>query len=97
MRLRRSHRRNVILLSTRAESGPRRRGSPAGRRFRFVRTGALLTVIGVLRLARMARTRWRISLGLCGVLLEVLGHSVFTGPAGGAAGLLGLASSWSPR
>ena len=90
MRLRRSHRRNVILFSTRAESVP---GARLARRprFRFVRTGALLTVIGALRLARMARTRWRISLGLCGVLLEVLGHSVFTGQARGAAGLLGLA------
>ena len=56
-----------------------------------MRTGALLTVVGVLRLARLARYRWRLSLGLAGVLLEVLGHSVFTGPARGAADLLGLA------
>lgn len=55
-----------------------------------MRTGALLTVINVLRLARIARCRWRISLGLCGVLLEVLGHVAFVGPAGGAADLLGL-------
>src|SRR6266699_3580526 len=60
------------------------------RRFRFMRTGALLTVIGLMRLVRVARVRWRISLGLCGVLLEVLGHSVFSGPARGAADLLGL-------
>ncbi len=57
-----------------------------------MRTGALLTVIGVMRLAQIARSHWRISLGLSGVLLEVLGHSLFTGPAMGAAGLLGLAA-----
>ena len=60
------------------------------RRFRFARTGALLAAVGALRLARMARARWRISLTCCGVLLEVLGHSVLAGPARGAADLLGL-------
>ena len=56
-----------------------------------MRTGALLTVVGVLRLTQLARCRWRLSLGLAGVLLEVLGHSVFAGSARGATGLLGLA------
>jgi hypothetical protein len=56
-----------------------------------MRTGALLAVVGALRLAQLARCRWRLSLGLAGVLLEVLGHSVFAGPARGAADLLGLA------
>ncbi len=56
-----------------------------------MRTGALLTVIGVIRLAQAARRRWRLSLSLAGVLLEFLGHSVLTGPARGAADLLGLA------
>jgi hypothetical protein len=55
-----------------------------------MRTGGLLMVIGVMRLAQIARSRWRISLALCGVLLEVMGHFVFTGPARGAADLLGL-------
>jgi hypothetical protein len=55
-----------------------------------MRTGAMLTIIGVLRLARTARSRWRISLVLCGVLLEVLGHTVCTGVTRGAADLLGL-------
>ena len=55
-----------------------------------MRTGALLTVIGVMRLARTARARWRISLVLGGVLLEVLGHCVFSGPVRGTADLLGL-------
>lgn len=93
MRLRRSRRRNLILLSTRPV--PASAVQPSARlarrrRFRFMRTGALLTVIGLMRLVRMARVRWRISLGLCGVLLEVLGHSVLDGPARGAADLLGL-------
>jgi hypothetical protein len=94
MRLRRSRRRNLILLSTRPvpASGVQQTARLARRRrrFRFMRTGALLTVIGLMRLVQMARVRWRISLGLCGVLLEVLGHSVFSGPARGAADLLGL-------
>ena len=60
------------------------------RRFPFIRTSALLTVIGVMRLAQIARAYWRTSLALSGVLLEILGHSVFTGPARGAADLLGL-------
>jgi hypothetical protein len=93
MRVRGSRRRNLILLSTRPvpAAGVRRTaGLGRRRRFRFMRTGALLTVIGLVRLVRVARVRWRISLGLCGALLGVLGHSVFTGPARGAADLLGL-------
>jgi hypothetical protein len=93
MRLRRSRRRNLILLSTRPgpASGVQQSARLARRRrFRFMRTGALLTIIGLMRLVRVARVRWRISLGLCGVLLEILGHSVFGGPPRGAADLLGL-------
>ena len=93
MRLRRSRRRNLTVLSTRGApaSGIRPAARLARRRrFRFVRTGLLLAVVGVIRLARTARIRWRISLGLGGVLLEVLGHSVLAGPARGAADLLGL-------
>ncbi len=93
MRLRRSRRRNLILLSTRAApaSGIQPAARPAcRRRFRFARTGMLLAVVGVVRLVRTARVRWRISLGFFGLLLEVLGHSVLSGPARGAAGLLGL-------
>ena len=93
MRLHRSRRRNLILLSTRAVPSARVRDTARlarRRRLRLIRTGALLTVISVMRLAQIARSHWRVSLGLCGVLLEVLGHSVLTGPARGAAGLLGL-------
>ena len=92
-RLHRSRRRNLILLSTRAvpSAGVRDTARPARRRrLRLIRTGALFTVIGVMRLAQIARSHWRVSLGLCGVLLEVLGHSVLAGPARGAADLLGL-------
>ena len=92
MRLCRSRRRPLILLSTRPGPGVRPGARIARRRrFRFVRTGMLLAAIGALRLARTARARWRISLACCGVLLEVLGHSVLAGPARGVAGLLGLA------
>jgi hypothetical protein len=94
MRLRRSRRRNLILLSSRDVSphgiGPIAR-SGRRRRFRILRTGALLTVMGAVRLAQLARYRWRLSVGLAGVLLEVVGHSALTGPARGAADLLGLA------
>ena len=91
MRLRRSRRRPRTLLSTRPVPGVQPGSRIARRRrFRFARTGVLLAAIGVLRLARTARVRWRISLACCGVLLEVLGHSVLAGPARGAADLLGL-------
>jgi hypothetical protein len=91
MRLRRSRRRTLTLLSTRPVPGVQPGARIARRRrFRFARTGALLAAVGALRLARMARARWRISLSCCGVLLEVLGHSVLAGPARGAADLLGL-------
>ena len=95
MRLRRSRRRNLVLLSTRplASSSVRPAARLARRRrFPFIRTSALLTVIGVMRLAQIARAYWRTSVGLSGVLLEILGHSLFTGPARGAAELLGLAA-----
>jgi hypothetical protein len=90
MRFRRSRHRNLVLLSTRAVPplAPWHRMRPARRRrFRAMRTGFLLAVIGVTRLARAARAHWRVSLGLAGLLLEILGHSVLPGPVG-FAGLL---------
>ena len=93
MRIRRSRRRNLILLSTRLvpPSGVRQTARlTRRRRYRFMRTGALLMVMGIVWLAQIARSRWRISLTLAGVLLEVLAHVVFTGPARGVADLLGL-------
>jgi len=94
MRFRRSRRRNLILLSTRAVPPlvPRQAVRPVRRRrLRFARTGALLAVIGAVRAVQAVRTHWRVSLGLGGLLLEILGHSVLTGPARGTADLLGLA------
>jgi hypothetical protein len=93
MRLRRSRRGNLILLSTRPVPPPDLRRSARfarRRRFRLVRTGTLLMVIGVMRLARLARSRWRISIGISGALLEILGHVAFTGPARHTVDLLGL-------
>ncbi len=94
MRLR-SRRRNLVILSTRAipsgNFGARERARPARRRrFRFMRTGVLLAVIGVMRLAQIMRFHWRISLGLSGALLEVLGLTVLTGEARAPADLIGL-------
>ena len=93
MRLRRSRRGNLVLLSTRPVPPPDLRRSARfarRRRFRLVRIGALLMVIGIMRLAGLARSRWRISVGISGALLEVLGHVAFTGQAMAAADLLGL-------
>jgi hypothetical protein len=64
MRLR-AHRRNLVAWSPSA--GPADRyGAPGLTRLartrrihRFIRTGALLTVIGLGRLARAVRPRWR--------------------------------------
>ncbi len=93
MRLRRRRRGNLTVLSTwpvRASGVPPAARPARRRRFRFARTGMLLAIIGVARMARMARVRWRITLGFCGILLEILGHWVLGGPARGAADLLGL-------
>jgi hypothetical protein len=90
MRFRRSRRRNLVLLSTRGVPplALRHRMRPARRRrFGAMRTGFLLAVIGVTRLVRAARAHWRVSLGLAGLLLEILGHSVLPAPVG-FAGLL---------
>jgi hypothetical protein len=94
MRFRRSRRRPLVLLSTRAAPPLIRRPGmrPARRRrFRPVRAGMLLAVLGGMRLARAARQHWRISLGLGGLLLEILGHVALAGQVRSAADLLGLA------
>lgn len=62
----RLHRRNLVIWST--SVGPADRyGAPRltrparTRRIpRCIRTGALLVVIGLMRLARMVRTRWKV-------------------------------------
>ena len=92
MRLR-PRRRNLVVWSSSAtsagtSSGARRMRPSRARRMRWwLRTGALLMVIGVLRLGRTARSRWEpLSLGL-GVLLTAIG---FLLPAVAGAYLLGL-------
>ncbi len=95
MRLR-SRRRTLVAWSSSAVPAVRsgRLGRPRGgrpgraRRIRWwLRTGALLVVIGVLRLTRTARTRWEPLSLLAGALLMVTG---FVLPAASGAYLLGL-------
>jgi hypothetical protein len=94
MRLR-PHRRNLVVWNSSAVpagwSGgmwsPRRARPPRIRRIRWwLRTGALLMVIGVRRIARTARARWEPVALLVGILLMVIG---FLLPAAGAF-MLGL-------
>lgn len=79
MRLR-PRRGNLVVWSSSAaphgkswgRSGPRPRRA---RRIRWwLRTGALLAVVGVLRLARTTRARWEPLCLLAGVLLMAVGY-----------------------
>jgi hypothetical protein len=78
MRLR-SHRRNLVVWSSSAAPASRSgdRGGTRlarGRRIRWwLRTGALLTVIDVMRLARIMWARRRSAFLLTGTLLTVIG------------------------
>ena len=62
----RLHRRNLVIWSTSVGPADRYRAPrltrPARTRRipRCIRTGALLVVIGLMRLARMVRTRWQV-------------------------------------
>ena len=94
MRLR-PHRRNLVVWSSSAVPAGRFRGPGRPRRARprrarrirwWLRTGALLMIIGTLRLARTARARWEPLSLLAGALLTVTGLML---PAAGAF-LLGL-------
>jgi hypothetical protein len=82
MRLR-AHRRNLVVWSPSAvpagRYGPPRLTRPARTRriHRFIRTGVLLMVIGLMRLARAARPRWRPLLG--GGVLTVAGVMLRSG------------------
>jgi hypothetical protein len=80
----RSRRRGVVVWSRSAGSAARS-GTTVFRRIgrhrpvrRCLRLGALLTVIGLLRLARGARLRWRPL--LAGVVLTVAGVILRSGP-----------------
>jgi hypothetical protein len=93
MRLR-AHRRNLVAWSP--SVGPADRyGAPRLTRLartrrihRFIRTGALLTVIGLRRLARAVRPRWRPL--LAGGVLTVVGLML----RGGAWGVVILPGIW---
>jgi hypothetical protein len=75
-------RRNLVVWSSSAVPAQRRRTGRRGRRIRWwLRTGALLAVIGVLRLARTARTRWEPVSLLAGAVLTVAGLMMSTAAA----------------
>ena len=82
----RPHRRNLVVWST--SVGPAGQyGAPrftrptrTGRIRRCIRIGALLTVIGLMRLARVVATRWWPL--LAGVALTVAGLMLRSGPGG---------------
>jgi hypothetical protein len=89
MRLR-SHRRNLVVWSQSAGSVGRYSAPPFTRTSRFrrwTRTGALLTIVGLMPLARAVRARWRPL--LAGGVLTVVGVMWLDGP-GGMVLLLGL-------
>jgi hypothetical protein len=82
MRLR-SHRRNLVVRSQSAGSVGRYGAPPFTRRRRIrrrIRTGALLTVVGLMPLARAVRARWRPL--LAGGVLTVVGVMWLDGPGG---------------
>lgn len=88
----RPHQRNLVVWSPSA--GPAGRyGAPrftrlarTGRIRRCIRTGALLTVIGLMRLARAVGIRWRPM--LAGVVLTVVGLMLRGGTAAGVGSVV---------
>jgi hypothetical protein len=74
MRLR-SPRGKLLLSNLTARAGtPRATGHVRPRRIRrWLRTGALLSVIGIRRFVRTARTRWRPVFLVAGALVLVIG------------------------
>ena len=89
---RRAHRRNLVLWSQSASSIGRYGAPPFTRTRRirrWIRTGALLTVVRLMPLARAGRARWRLL--LAGGVLTVL--DVMLGGGLGGVILLFLASA----
>jgi hypothetical protein len=89
----RSHRRSLMVGSPPGGPADRygavactRRARPRPIRW-WLRTGTLLTVIGITRIARVLRARWRSVFAVTGALLLVIGFML---PNGGAvvAGLI---------
>ena len=86
MRLR-SRRRNLVVWSSSA-APPGRRGAtwydapryPRRARSRVIRIGALLAVLGLLRLGRIARIRWRGLIALAGWALAMSGVLASSAP-----------------
>jgi hypothetical protein len=75
----RSHRRSLMVWNPPGSSADRY-GAPAFTRLArprpirwWLRTGALLTAIGIRRLAGVLRTRWRSGFTVTGALLMVIG------------------------
>jgi hypothetical protein len=89
MRLR-SRRGNLVIWSS---SGMPGAGSSAWRPARpgrirwWLRTGVLLALVGVVRLARIMRTHWELVSLVAGATLTVIGFAV---PAASVAFLIGL-------
>ncbi len=88
----RSRRRNPVMwTSSGGPAGLRRFGRPRLSRTNrlrwWLRTGALLAVIGVLRLARGTRARWEPVSLLAGLMLMVSGFAL---PGAGGIFLLGV-------
>ena len=75
----RMRRRNLVVWSSSGRYGAPRftRLARTGRIRRFIRTGALLTVIGLMRLGRAVGTRWRPM--LAGMVLTVVGVMLRSG------------------
>ena len=79
----RSHRRNLVVWSQSAGSVGRYGAPPFTRRRRirrWIRNGALLTVVGLMPLGRAVRARWRPL--LTGGVLTVVGVMWLDGPGG---------------
>ena len=78
-----SHRRNLVVWSQSASSAGGRGARPLTRTMRvrrWIRTGALLTIVGLRPLARAGQARWRLL--LAGVVLTVAGVVLHVGPGG---------------
>src|SRR5690242_21397673 len=79
----RSRRRNLVVWSQSTGSAGRHGAPPFTRRRqirRWMRTGALLTIVGLMPLARAVRARWRPL--LAGGVLTVVGVMWLDGPGG---------------
>jgi len=81
----RAHRRNLVVRSPADRYGAPRltRLARTRRIHRFIRTGALVTVLGLMRLARAVRPRWRPL--LAGGVLTVAGFMLRSGVWGALA------------